>query len=143
MDVSLPRDVYKFAKSFLESNRHLDILINNAGCMLHDRRLIEGDIEANFSTNTLGIHILTKTLLPLIAKSPKPRVFMMTSAGMLTEKLDADDLMHEKMKDVFIGIKVYAQNKRQQIVMTDYYAKNYPEIYFATTHPGFCYTPGL
>jgi len=111
--------------------------------MLHDRRLIEGDIEANFSTNTLGTHILTKTLLPLIAKSPKPRIFMMTSAGMLTEKLDADDLMHEKMKDAFIGMKVYAQNKRQQIVMTDYYAKNYPEIYFATTHPGFCDTPGL
>lgn len=30
------------------------------------------------------------------------------------------------MKDAFIGMKVYAQNKRQQIVMTDYYAKNYP-----------------
>ena len=27
--------------------------------------------------------------------------------------------------------------------MIDNYTKNYPKVYFATMHPGFCDTPGL
>jgi len=47
------------------------------------------------------------------------------------------------MKEDFDGTKVYAQNKRQQVVMTDYYAKNHPGIYFASMHPGWSDTPGV
>ena len=61
---------------------------------------------------------------------------------MLTQKLDANDLMHDKMTK-FDGTAVYAQNKRQQVVMTDYYARNNPKIYFATMHPGWSDTPGI
>jgi len=38
---------------------------------------------------------------------------------------------------------VYAQNKRQQIVMAESYAKTYPNVYFATMHPGWADTPGV
>jgi len=62
---------------------------------------------------------------------------------MLTQKLDAEDLMHDEMKEDFDGTKVYAQNKRQQVVMTDYYTKNHPGIYFASMHPGWSDTPGV
>ena len=72
--MSQPRQVYTFAKGFLDSNTPLSILVNNAGCMVNEREVVEGNIEVNFSTNTLGTHILTKTLLPLIAQAEKPRV---------------------------------------------------------------------
>ena len=72
--MSQPRQVYKFAKEFLESKKPLNILVNNAGCMVNQREVVEENIEVNFSTNTLGTHILTKTLLPLISVSEKPRV---------------------------------------------------------------------
>lgn len=72
--MSQPRQVYKFAKEFLDSKKSLNILVNNAGCMINERETVEGNLEANFATNTLGTHILTKTLLPLIQNSEKPRI---------------------------------------------------------------------
>lgn len=68
--------MYKFAKDFLDSQQPLNILVNNAGCMVNDRQTVEGDLEVNFATNTLGTHILTKTLIPLIAKGQKPRIVL-------------------------------------------------------------------
>jgi len=45
--------------------------------------------------------------------------------------------------DDFDGTEIYAQNKRQQVVMAEHYAKTYPEIYFASMHPGWSDTPGV
>ena len=42
--------------------------------MINDRQFVEGNIEMNFATNTLGTHILTKSLLPIIAQAEKPRI---------------------------------------------------------------------
>jgi len=110
--------------------------------MLNTREFVEGNIEVNFATNTLGTHILTKSLIPVISKGEKPRILTVSSGGMLTHKLDANDLMHEKMSK-FDGTAVYAQQKRQQVVMTDYFARNNPKIYFATMHPGWADTPAV
>lgn len=71
--MSQPKQVWQFAKNFAESQPTLNILVNNAGCMVNERQTVEG-LEVNFSTNTLGTHILTKTLIPLIEKSEKPRI---------------------------------------------------------------------
>lgn len=141
VDMSQPRQVYKFAKEFAESQKPLNVLVNNAGCMINERQTVEG-LEANFSTNTLGTHILTKTLIPVLEKAEKPRVIIVSSGGMLVQKLNSTDLNNEKMTK-FDGTMVYAQNKRQQIVMTDYYARNYPKIYFGSMHPGWSDTPGV
>ncbi len=55
---------------------------------------------------------------------------------MLTHKLDPVDLNHQNMKK-FDGTMVYAQNKRQQVVMVEHWAKKFPKIYFASMHPGW------
>ena len=60
---------------------------------------------------------------------------------MLTHKLDWQDLNHENMKK-FDGTMIYAQNKRQQVVMVEHWAKKFSNIYFATMHPGWSDTPG-
>lgn len=78
---------------------------------------------------------MTQSLLPLISKSEDPRVIIVSSGGMLTKKLDIEDLQHGKMEP-FDGTMVYAQNKRQQVIMTHEYAKKYPKIFFASMHPG-------
>lgn len=82
LDMSKPRDIFKFAKSFRESGKVLDVLvrllrytylahfqhdivclskyhslnfqINNAGCMVNTREVTEDGLEKNFATNTLG-----------------------------------------------------------------------------------------
>lgn len=140
-DISQPKQVYSFAANFVEAKTPLNILMNNAGCMINERQKIE-NMEANFATNSLGTYILTKTLLPLIAQSDKPRILTVSSGGMLTHKLDHEDLDHNKMSK-FDGTQVYAQNKRQQVVMTEHWAKKYPNIYFASMHPGWSDTPAV
>ena len=35
--MSKPRDVTKFVKKFKDENKKLDVLINNAGCMVNKR----------------------------------------------------------------------------------------------------------
>lgn len=142
VDMAQPRQVYTFAKEFVDSQKKLNILVNNAGCMINQRELIEGNIEANFATNSLGTWILTKTLLPVLAKAERPRIIIVSSGGMLVQKLDPVDLNNEKMKK-FDGTFVYAQNKRQQVVMAEYLARNYPTIYSATMHPGWSDTPAV
>lgn len=143
VDMSQPRQVAKFAKEFVEASKPLNILLNNAGCMINERETVEdGALEANFATNTLGTYILTKTLLPHIAKFEKPRILTVSSGGMLTHKLDYEDLNHDKMKK-FDGTMVYAQQKRQQVVMTEYLSKKHPNIYFASMHPGWSDTPAV
>ena len=37
LDMSKPKDIIKFAKEFKEENERLDVLINNAGCMVNKR----------------------------------------------------------------------------------------------------------
>ena len=54
---------------------------------------------------------------------------------MLVQKLDVKDLQFEKMNP-FDGTMAYAQNKRQQVVMTEKWAEKYKEIFFSSMHPG-------
>ena len=55
--------------------------------------------------------------------------------GMLVQKLDAKDLQFEKMNP-FDGTMAYAQNKRQQVIMTEKWAEKQKEIFFSSMHPG-------
>ena len=57
---------------------------------------------------------------------------------MLLKKLDPDDLQLTRMNP-YDGSMAYAQNKRQQVVMTDHWAKQYPDVHFSTMHPGKVY----
>ncbi|KAK7080225.1 Dehydrogenase/reductase SDR member 12, partial [Halocaridina rubra] len=142
LDMSRPRSVHQFASTFSQNNESLHVLVNNAGCMVNTRELTEDELEKNFATNSLGTHILTRSLLPLLKRSEKPRVIIVTSGGMLVQKLNVDDLQFEKLKP-FDGTMAYAQNKRQQVVMTQKYAKTYPEVHFSCMHPGWADTPAV
>ena len=92
-------------------------------------------LEKNFATNTVGTYIITRALLPLLEKSDDPRVVVVSSGGMLVQKLTLSDLQSGKMSP-FDGTMVYAQNKRQQVVMTHKWAEQYPAVHFASMHPG-------
>ncbi|KAL3847418.1 hypothetical protein ACJMK2_018329 [Sinanodonta woodiana] len=142
LDLSKPADIVKFVKSFESSEKKLDVLINNAGVMVNTREVTEDNLEKNFATNTLGTHLLTTLLIPVLRKAKRPRVVTVSSGGMLVQKLNIDDLQFEKMAK-FDGTMAYAQNKRQQVVMTEQYAKRYPDVHFSCMHPGWADTPAV
>ncbi|KAL0966491.1 hypothetical protein UPYG_G00295900 [Umbra pygmaea] len=141
LDLSEPHQVWRFAESFKMQYPSLNVLINNAGCMVNRRETNVHGLEKNFATNTLGVFILTQSLIPLLQKSRDPRVITVTSAGMLVQKLQPDDLQSEKSQ--FDGTMVYAQNKRQQVVLTEQWAKLHPAIHFSVMHPGWADTPAV
>ena len=142
LDLSKPTDVLKFAKKFSEENSKLDVLVNNAGCMVNTRETNKEGLDMNFATNTLGTYLLTTSLLPLLEKSHQPRVVTVSSGGMLVQKLDVEDLQFQKMSK-YDGTMAYAQNKRQQVEMTESWASKHPSIHWSVMHPGWADTPAV
>ncbi|NP_001070025.1 dehydrogenase/reductase SDR family member 12 [Danio rerio] len=140
VDMSSPRKVWEFASGFSQ-NHNLHVLINNAGCMVNQRELTEDGLEKNFATNTLGTYILTTALIPTLKRSENPRVITVSSGGMLVQKLNVEDLQFEKGS--FDGTMAYAQNKRQQVIMTEQWATQHKEIHFSSMHPGWADTPAV
>ena len=96
--MSRPRDVASFVTKFSSDNGQLDVLVNNAGCMVNTRELTEEGLDKNFATNTLGTFLLTAGLAPLLERSPAPRVVTVSSGGMLVQKLDTVDLQAAKVR---------------------------------------------
>lgn len=140
VDMSNMRQVWEFAQSFSQSNT-LHVLINNAGCMINQRELTEEGLEKNFATNTLGTYILTTALIPALKKASDPRVVTVSSGGMLTQKLNVEDLQFEK--GTFDGTMAYAQNKRQQVILTERWAAQHKDVHFSSMHPGWADTPAV
>jgi NAD(P)-dependent dehydrogenase (short-subunit alcohol dehydrogenase family) len=68
-DVSDAKAVRAFARAYVESGRPLHCLVNNAGCMVHERTLTPEGMETNFATNTLGTYALTEGLLPSLERT--------------------------------------------------------------------------
>lgn len=140
VDMSSARKVWEFAQNFSQNNK-LHVLINNAGCMVNQRELTDEGLETNFATNTLGTYVLTVALVPALKKAEDSRVITVSSGGMLTQKLNVDDLQFEK--GAFDGTMAYAQNKRQQVILTERWASEHKEIHFSSMHPGWADTPAV
>ncbi|XP_063808024.1 dehydrogenase/reductase SDR family member 12 [Pseudophryne corroboree] len=140
LDMSNPKQICDFAEKF-KTEHKLNVLINNAGCMVNKREVTDDGIEKNFATNVLGTYILTRALLPALEKEDDARVVMVSSGGMLVQKLDVSDLQFEN--GTFDGTMAYAQNKRQQVILTEHWAKSHPKIHFSAMHPGWADTPAV
>ncbi|XP_063762814.1 DHRS-12_like_SDR_c-like domain-containing protein isoform X2 [Eleginops maclovinus] len=139
LDISETKKVWEFAESFKRKYKTLNVLINNAGAIMSEREVNTEGLEKSFATNVLGVYILTKSLIPLLEKSPDPRVITVSSGGMLVQKLRTGNLQSERGR--FDGTMVYAQHKRQQVVMTEQLAKTHTNIHFSVMHPGWVDTP--
>ena len=69
----------------------LDVLVNNAGVLTAAPRAAADGIELTFATNVLGPFLLTSLLLPALIAAAPSRVITVSSGGMYTARLDADD----------------------------------------------------
>ncbi|KAM9812212.1 DHRS-12_like_SDR_c-like domain-containing protein [Syngnathus typhle] len=141
LDLSETKKVWDFAEAFKRKYKALNVLINNAGCIMSQREVNTEGLEKAFATNVLGIYILIKSLIPLLEKSADPKVITVSSGGMLVQKLRIGNLQSERGR--YDGAMVYAQHKRQQVVMTEQLAKIHPSIHFSVMHPGWVDTPAV
>jgi NAD(P)-dependent dehydrogenase (short-subunit alcohol dehydrogenase family) len=81
LDLASPSSIDRFANEFLNSNRALDLLINNAGIMATPLMRDDRGYEMQFATNHLGHFQLTVRLWEALKKSGNARVVALSSFG--------------------------------------------------------------
>lgn len=138
-DVSSPESVRRFAA---EIDR-LDVLVHNAGVLPQERTVTAEGHELTFATHVVGPLLLTDLLRPLLAASDDARVVFVSSGGMYTQRLRADD--PEYREGTYRGATAYARTKRMQVALVPLLAERYAAegITVHGMHPGWANTPGV
>ncbi|MHA6492546.1 SDR family oxidoreductase [Pseudomonas borbori] len=109
LDLADLRSVAALSQRLQSRQQRLDVLINNAAVMaLPERELSADGYELQLATNYLGHFALTAQLLPLLRKSPDPRVINLASIAVHHGRIDFNDLQAEKG---YAPMPVYAQSK--------------------------------
>jgi NAD(P)-dependent dehydrogenase (short-subunit alcohol dehydrogenase family) len=91
LDLASPDAIDRFANEFLNSNRALDLLINNAGVMATPLTRDARGYELQFATNHLGHFQLTARLWPALKRSGDARVVALSSRGHARGGVDFSD----------------------------------------------------
>ncbi|MBA3808818.1 MAG: SDR family NAD(P)-dependent oxidoreductase [Solirubrobacterales bacterium] len=135
--------VRAFATRFAAAGSRLEVLVNNAGVLPGERTLSLDGIELTFATNVLGPFLLTNMLSGLLLQSAPARILNVSSGGMYTQRLHADDLQSQGSD--FDGSRAYARSKRAQVVLTELWAERLAGsgVVAHAMHPGWVDTPGL
>ena len=142
-DVANLDAVRAFAADLTGRVRTLDLLIHNAGVLPATRTETDDGHEITLATHVLGPVLLTERLLPILAKSSDPRVILMSSGGMYTQSLPADD--PEYLGGRYSGATAYARTKRLQVAFTPILARRWANQHISvySMHPGWADTPGV
>ncbi|KAL1914679.1 uncharacterized protein VTP21DRAFT_8090 [Calcarisporiella thermophila] len=143
VDVADPLDLKAFADEMINRREPVDVLVNNAGVMIHERKQTRHGVEQTFATNVLGTYYLTTLLMPLLQESRRGRVVNVSSGGAYFLKLETNDV--EFKNSIYNGYTAYASSKRAQIELTEYWARKYENsgVCFYSMHPGWADTPGV
>lgn len=99
----------------LAALERVDVLINNAGLVLGERRVPPDGFEHVFAVNHLAPFLLTNLLLPRLAAAAPARVITVTSDAHSAARLDLDDPNLERGWDSW---RSYANSKLANILFT-------------------------
>ena len=143
-DAALIADTRRLLERLVESNRKIDVLVNNVG-VLNDELLVTSEgKEASFVTNLLSHHLLTEELLDRGIIPRGGLVINVTSGGgynvpLLTAPLNVVDPVR------YNGVAAYSFHKRAQIALTNFWREKYGAtgVDFYVMHPGWADTAGV
>ncbi|KAM7350183.1 retinol dehydrogenase 12-like [Cochliomyia hominivorax] len=135
LDLASLKSVREFAAKFLQEEKRLDILINNAGIMSTPRKLTEDGWEQQFAVNHLGHFLLTNLLLDLIKSSAPSRIVVVSSLAHIFGNFRKDDMNLEKH---YTRFGAYGRSKLANILFTRKLAKMLKDSNVSVNclHPG-------
>jgi NAD(P)-dependent dehydrogenase (short-subunit alcohol dehydrogenase family) len=109
--------VRRLCEKIQADQKHLDVIINNAGIGAGPRRSgreksMDGH-ELRFAVNYLAPFLLTHRLIPLLRRSAPARIVNVASVGQ--QPIDFDNVM---LEDGYDGLRAYMQSKLAQVMFT-------------------------
>jgi NAD(P)-dependent dehydrogenase (short-subunit alcohol dehydrogenase family) len=114
LDLSDPASIDAFAEYFLNKQRALHILVNNAGIMAVPLTRDSRGYESQFATNHLGHYQLTARLWPALLQARGARVISLSSRGHRFSGVDFEDPNFERRPyDRWVA---YGQSKTANIL---------------------------
>lgn len=142
-DLSLLADVKKLARTLLDTEPRIHVLVNNAGVLLNQRAITAEGNETTLATNLLAPWLLTELLLPRLIESAPSRIINVASGGMYATGLALDDLQYERT--TYDGSRAYARTKRALVTLTEMWAEQLRNsgVVVHAMHPGWADTPGV
>lgn len=127
------------ASDFKNRYKKLNVLINNAGALEHERKESKDGIEMDLAVNFLAPFLLTGLLLPVLKESAPARIINVSSTMHAEGEINFDDL---ESKNNFNRYKAYAQSKLALMLFTKKLSKELKntEITVNSLHPGVAVT---
>lgn len=134
-DFTCLKDVRALAEAFKARHSRLDVLLNNAGLVLHERQVTKDGFEATLGINHLAPFLLTHLLLDVLKASGPARVVNVSSEAHRYAKLDFSDLQAERGYNM---MRVYGNSKLANILFTQALARRLQGTQVTTNslHPG-------
>jgi NAD(P)-dependent dehydrogenase (short-subunit alcohol dehydrogenase family) len=138
-DLSSQAEIRALAREVKDRTDRLDVLINNAGVILLDRRESVDGIEMTFAVNHLAYFLLTNLLLDHLKASSPARIINVASGAHKGGRIHFDDL---GFRDHFSGWRAYQQSKLANILFTRELAKALTGsgVTANALHPGYVNT---
>jgi NAD(P)-dependent dehydrogenase (short-subunit alcohol dehydrogenase family) len=110
VDLASLRSVAQAADRVRELAPRIDVLINNAGVLNHERRVTVDGFEETFGVNFLAHYLLTRRLLPSLIAAPAGRVVHVASnTHWIARGFDFDDYNWQRRR--FFSIRAYGHTK--------------------------------
>jgi NAD(P)-dependent dehydrogenase (short-subunit alcohol dehydrogenase family) len=111
-DLAVQSEVRAAAEALAKLDR-IDVLVNNAGLILMERRLTSDGIEATFAVNHLAYYLLTHLLLPQLKNAAPSRIVNVASNAHFRGRLDLDAAIEGKN---FRGFDTYCASKLANVM---------------------------
>jgi NAD(P)-dependent dehydrogenase (short-subunit alcohol dehydrogenase family) len=126
-------EVARMAQDLTARLTKLDVLINNAGVYLLDRKTSADGFEMTLAVNHLAHFLLTKLLLPLLKKSDEPRVVTVSSMVHSSGRINFDDMNCSR---AYNGYHAYSNSKLANALFANELARREHWLTSNCLHPG-------
>lgn len=133
-DLGVLAQIREMANRIYEKFDRLDVLINNAGIIRHERTINQDGLEETFAINYLAPFYLTNLLLDLLKKGNASRIVNVASR-VHSNQFDFNDL---QLEEGYTAVKAYAKSKTALILFTYHLAEKLQDksITVNCLHPG-------
>lgn len=132
VDYSRFAEVRAFARDLLAEYPRIDVLVNNVGGIIADRRMTEDGHEMTLQVNHLSGFLLT-LLLQERLESSKAIVINTSSAANLMGRVNFDDLENQKN---YKSMSAYGAAKFMNILHAMEISRRFRGVWAASFHPG-------